>query len=98
MTTPLLVLAIAEVIELLWLGVLTAAWVAQRRRHDRLMYRVSGLSKSVTKISRMRHTGSQPAIGPQTGKVRALPSPPPPFPVAPPSTSPITSTGGRHSA
>jgi hypothetical protein len=87
------ILLIAQCIQAAWLAVLTAAWVQQRRRHDRLMYRVGSLSKSITKVSRMRHTGSQPVTR------TAMPPgrPPPPFPVDPPSTNPIRSTG-RHSS
>jgi hypothetical protein len=83
-----LVLVVVACIQAAWMAVLTAAWVQQRHRHDRLTYRVGALSKSVTKVSRIRHTGSQPIT--RTGR------PPPPFPVDPPTTTPIRSTG-RHS-
>jgi hypothetical protein len=85
------ILLAVQAAELAWLGVLTAAWVVQHRRHDRLMSRVGSLSQSVTKVSRMRHTGAQSAVNAQTGRPKH-----PPFPVAPPSTNPLGSTGGRH--
>lgn len=89
---------IVQAVELAWLLVLTAAWVAQRKRHDRLLYRVSSLSKTVTKVGRMRHTASQPAVGADITRL-AHSLPPPPFPVPPPSTNPITASDsprGKH--
>jgi hypothetical protein len=87
---------VVECMQIAWLVVLTAAWVQQRHRHDRLTYRVGALSKTVTKVSRIRHTGSQPAVGPAT-RSTTLGRPPPPFPVDPPTTNPIRSTG-RHAS
>lgn len=88
-----LVLAILAVQagELIWLIVLTAAWVRQSHRIDRVIRRISRMSENIAKISRMRHTGRQPV----TQLTRT--TPPPPFPVKPPTTVPMGHTGGRHS-
>jgi hypothetical protein len=87
-----LVLVVVACIQAAWMAVLTAAWVQQRHRHDRLTCRVGNLSKTVTKVSRIRHTGSQPIA-----RTATPPGRPPPFPVDPPTTNPIRSTG-RHSS
>lgn len=90
------VVLIVQAIQAAWLVVLTAAWVAQRHRHDRLMYRVGSLSKTLTKVGRVRHnTAAQAAVDAAALRL-ANSTPPPPFPVPPPPTSPITTTGGRH--
>jgi hypothetical protein len=89
--------SVVLVVVVVWLVVLSLALAEQRRRHDRLVARVSGLSKSVGAIQRRRHnTGTQSAVD-TAGQTRLQSTrPPPPFPVPPPSTNPMTSTG-RHS-
>lgn len=58
------VLAVASTV-LLWLGVLTAAWVAQRRQQQRLSRRVVQLQGEMKKATRMRHTSpGMPRVGP----------------------------------
>jgi hypothetical protein len=55
--------SVVLLVVVVWLVVLSLALAEQRRRHDRLVARVSGLSKSVGAIQRRRHnTGTQSAV------------------------------------